>query len=413
MSKKKTPKGGSRALPILVLVLIGTNIATLYYFIVLDQNDTLDIGDLTGENVDQYIGQTVTVEGYVVVAGEFKLLVTHPENFWTDQMDASNHLLISGESSESIVALAGLWIHLTGTIQYEDELEGFLGIVHQSHNLLRAEDVPLPGCNETYASLDLLPDHLVYEDIVPTKYAILFSGGYTDWYAYPRYWNHITWFYELLLLNGYDPINIFVLYNDGVGDNSDVPVDGPGTSEAMNQTFTYLSSEMGRTDSLFVYVTDHGDEAGIVTWDQLDDDGIGYVEMLSWLDAITCNHMTIILQQCFSGAFIPYLSAPNRVIITACSWNEVAWASNALGFSEFTLHLLNAFYGFHIWGYSTPIWADVNSDGKVSMAEAFGYAATMDSKDETPRYDDNGDQLGSSVGDIIGTDGVFGNSIFL
>jgi hypothetical protein len=37
----------------------------------------------------------------------------------------------------------------------------------------------------------------------------------------------------------------------------------------------------------------------------------------------------------------------------------------------------------------------------------------MDSKDETPRYDDNGDQLGSSLGDIIGTDGIFGNSIFL
>lgn len=94
MSKKKTQKGGSRALSILVLVLISTNIATLYYFIVLDQSTILDIGDLTGENVDQYIGQTVTVGGYVVVAGEFKLLVTHPENFWTDQLDASNHLLI-------------------------------------------------------------------------------------------------------------------------------------------------------------------------------------------------------------------------------------------------------------------------------------------------------------------------------
>ena len=100
--------------------------------------------------------------------------------------------------------------------------------------------------------MDLPPNHLVYKPIVSTKYAILFSDGYTDCYAYPRYWNHITWFYELLLLNGYDPNNIYSLYNDGVGDNSDVPVDGPGTSEAMNQPFTYLSSEMGRTDALFV-----------------------------------------------------------------------------------------------------------------------------------------------------------------
>jgi len=47
------------------------------------------------------------------------------------------------------------------------------------------------------------------------------------------------------------------------------------------------------------------------------------------------------------------------------------------------------------------------------MAEAFGYAATMDSKDETPLYDDNGDQIGSTIGNIIGTDAIFGNSIFL
>ena len=65
--KKKSSKGGSRALLLLVLILIGTNIATLYYFMVLDQSIILGIEDITGENIDQYIGKTVTVEGYVVV----------------------------------------------------------------------------------------------------------------------------------------------------------------------------------------------------------------------------------------------------------------------------------------------------------------------------------------------------------
>jgi len=411
--KKKSSKGGSRALLLLVVILIGTNVATLYYFTVLDQSASLEIGDLTGDNIAQYIGQTVTVEGYVVVAGEFALLVTHPQDFWTDQLSASNHLLIAGISGVTLSSSAGLWVSMTGTIEYKDEDEGFLGIAYQSHQVLQSDAVPLPGCNESIFSTGIHPDDINFIDPIPTKYAVLFSGGYTNWYAYPRYWNHITWFYVLLLLRGYDPDNIFVLYNNGTGEETNIDVDYPGTSEGMNETFTYLSSVMDSSDSLFVYVTDHGDEAGIVTWDEYDEDGIGYVEMLSWLDSITCHHMIIILQTCFSGAFVPYLSLSNRVIITACSANEPAWASNALSFSEFTFHLLCAFYGFHIWGYSTPIWADVNGDGEISMAEAFGYAATMDSKDETPLYDDNGDQIGSTIGNIIGTDAIFGNSIFL
>jgi hypothetical protein len=242
---------------------------------------------------------------------------------------------------------------------------------------------------------------------------VLFSGGVREWYAYTRYWNHITWFYVYLLLNGYDPDNIFILYNNGTGETSNIHVDYPGTSEGMNAVFTYLSTEMGRADSLFMYITDHGDEAGINTWKALDPDGLNHTEVTGWLDSITCHHMIVIMQQCFSGAFIPFLSAPNRIIMTACSANEYAWASDGLGFSEFTLHLLTAFYGFIPWGYTVNMWADINNDGKISMAEAFGYAATMDSKEETPLYDDNGDQIGSTVGNIIGTDGDFGYNIFL
>jgi len=415
MSKKKqSVKGGSRALLLLVVILIGTNAATVYYFTVMNQSNVLEIGDITGDTIAQYIGQTVTVEGYLVVAGEFAILVTHPQNFWTDQLTSSNHLLITGVSTSAVSSSAGLWISLTGPIQYEDEEEGFLKIEYQSHQVLQSDAVPLPGCNESIFSTPINPGEVVtYVDQNPTKYAVLFSGGYNNWYAYSRYWNHITWFYVLLLLNGYDPDNIFVLYNNGTGDESNIHVDYPGTSDGMNQTFTYLASVMDSSDSLFVYVTDHGDEAGIVTWDEYDEDGIGYTEMLGWLDAITCHHMILILQECFSGAFVPYLSLSNRIIITACSANEVAWASDAAGFSEFTFRILCAFYGYHIWGYSTPIWADINNDGEISIAEAFGYAATMDSKDETPLYDDNGDQRGSTVGSIVGTDGIFGSGIFL
>jgi len=419
MSKKKTTKGTSKSLIVLVLILIATNVATVYYFMFLRQDSTqqnvvLDIGDITGDNAEQYVGEVITVQGYVVVAGKYDILVTHPQYFWTDQMDSSNHLLISNTIGDTISSEAGMWISLTGVLQYEDMEEKLLGVQYQAHSRLQSDALPLPGCNETiFSTSENLPSGMEYPDLTPTKYAILFSGGVSNWYAYPRYWNHIEWFYVLLLFNGYDPDNIFVCYNNGTGDRTGVPVDYPGTSDGMNEVFSYLSGEMGRADSLFVYVTDHGDEAGICTWDDLDNNGVNYTEFSGWLDSIQCHHMIVIMQQCFSGAFIPYLSLSNRIIMTACSWNEPAWASDALGFSEFTFRILCAFYGFHIWGYDIPIWADINNDGLISMAEAFGYAAAMDSKDETPHYDDNGDQVGSTVGNIIGTDGIYGNSIFL
>jgi len=397
----------------LVLILIGTNAATIYYFTFVDQTSVFEIGDITGENAAKYVGQTITVEGYLVIAGDFAILVSNPQNFWTDQLTADNHILISDVSTIDILSSAGFWISVTGPLQYASEEEGYLKIVYQSHRNPKAESASFLGCNESIFATEIQPEEVTFIDQNPTKYAVLFSGGYNDWYAYPRYWNHITWFYILLLLNGYDPDNIFVCYNNGTGDKSNIRVDYPGTSDGMNQTFTYLSSVMDSSDSLFVYITDHGDDAGIVTWDEYDDDGIGYVEMLSWLDAITCDHMIIIMQQCFSGAYIPYLSYSNRIIMTACAYNEVAWASDYYGFSEFTFRLLCAFYQRHIWGLDTPIWADVNDDGKISMAEAFGFAAAMDSKDETPHYDDNGDQIGSTIGNIVGTDAVYGNSIFL
>lgn len=307
-----------------------------------------------------------------------------------------------------------MWVSVTGTLQYEDDAQTYLQIGYQAHKKLQPDAVPLAGCNESIVSTDLLPDDIVYEDINPTKYAVLFSGGGREAKAYPRYWNHITWFYVLLLMNGYDPENIFILYKNGTGDTSNIHIDYPATSDGLDAVFTHLSAEMGRADSLFLYVTDHGsDDEIITTWNELDPDGVNSTEMTAWVDSVSCNHMIIIMQQCFSGSFLPFLSAPNRIIMTACSAGEYAWASDGLGFSEFTLHLLTAFYGFIPWGYTVNVWADINGDGMISMAEAFGYAATMDDKDETPLYDDNGDQIGSTVTNIIGTDGIYGNNIFL
>jgi hypothetical protein len=170
MSKKKANRASSRALAIILLILIATNIATLYYFMFMDQSSDqqeklLDIADVTGENKEQYIGEIVTVRGYMVIAGLYTILVTHPQYFWSDQLNPSNHLLVSGVSTSAMSSVAGIWISVTGTLQYEDVGKTYLGIVYQTHSVLQSEAFAFVGCNDSIVSTELLPDDLVYEDI--------------------------------------------------------------------------------------------------------------------------------------------------------------------------------------------------------------------------------------------------------
>lgn len=55
-----------------------------------------------------------------------------------------------------------------------------------------------------------------------------------------------------------------------------------------------------------------------------------------------------------------------------------------------------------------PVFADYNSDGKVSMVEAFNYAQSMDSCAEIPQFDDNGDGVSHSGWMTVGGDGYPG-----
>ncbi len=193
-----------------------------------------------------------------------------------------------------------------------------------------------------------------------------------------------------------------------------MPVHYNASHAAMDEVFANLSARMDRSDSLFFYVSNHGDYGGICGWNAIDTDLMSQTEVADWLDLITCYRMTIVMEQCVSGAFIPYLSAPNRIIMTACGDDESSWSCDTEGeWDEFVFHFMSALLQFRINGDGTPVWADITGDGQVSMAEAFGYAATMDSRSETPLYDDNGDGIASTVNNIIGTDGNFGASIFL
>jgi len=416
VSKKKKTPSSSRGLIILVLILIGTNAATLYYFMVMNpptsvEDNPLIISDISGDNAELFIGRTITLSAFLVFAAGHVFLVQNLVDYMINSINPDNCVVVSGVGTGDLRALAGQQVHVKGVVEWADSVPDFLGLSYLSH-----QDLPEPSiynCTEAKMIPPALVNFTPLVDDNPTKYAVLFSGGYEPGSAYYRYWNNIAYMYLLLRLKGYAASNIYVVYKDGVGGNDPVPVDYPATHDSMESLFGILSAEMGIADTLFFYTTNHGQEEGICTWTPLDPDPLLHTEVQGWLDSLTCEYMIIVMNQCFSGAFIPYLSASNRIIMTSCEADAVSWVcDHNMSWDEFTFHFLSALYGFPIDLQTYPVWADLNSNG-VSMGEAFGYACYMDSQPEVPLYDDNGDGVPSTVGNIVGTDTDFGNGIFL
>ncbi len=419
MPKKPEKRTMSKSLVILVLILVGTNIATVSYFLFLNQSIPLEdvplnIADIVGENAAAYIGRTLTLSGYLILAAGNPLLVSIPLYFMNNSLSSSNCVLVSGSVAIDLQSLVGQQVHVKGVVGWADQPTHLLGLGYMSHKAVDSASVAISGCNDTILAPLALEDFIPVIDPLPQKYAILYSGGIDSHWGYYRYWNDLIWMYLLLLLNGYDSDNIYVIYNDGIGETEIMPVDYPATHDSMDTVFGILSSEMGPSDSLFFLSTNHGEYHGICTWEALDPDPLNQTEVQAWFDSITCNYTVIVMEQCVSGNFVSYLSASNRVIMTACSVDTSSFSCDTEGpWDEFAFHFMTAIFQHRINGDNTPVWADINSDGKISMAEAFGYAATMDSRPETPLYDDNGDGVPSYLGNIIGTDAIFGNSIFL
>ena len=160
----------------------------------------------------------------------------------------------------------------------------------------------------------------------------------------------------------------------------------------------------------------------VVLWgsDSLTDD-----QLAAYLDLVHPKVTIALIDTCFSGGFIEDLSAPNRIIIT-----ETTEENYGIHMSEFidVLHGRNSnIYGYKIY---IPIYmpmdldygdADLNKDGKVSIAEAFNYASKIESERNLAfhitypfsQYDDNGDGIAHIYPLPKGGDGALGERTYL
>jgi len=415
------------------------------------------IEDLKGPEWENYIGETVTVEG-IFVRDPLPMLVTNLDLVKVNMPTPEDqYIILLGNNAEEIdpKEYGGARLKLTGIVSTVDDNETYMG-EHVGIQVISFEMIELleKYCPEV-TEIQIFPPEIQQ----PHSWAILFSGGIKPSSNRTRYWNDLKFMYSTLINEyGYIAEHIAVLYADGNGRDTGMPVHYSATQTNLETVFNLLGQHSTQDDLIFIFTTNHGGgfykqgsiwcdynhicggslDSGLdepssdilseanynldlnangnkndqVSWDEelcawggsIFDDA--FPNMLANLEY---NRMVIVMEQCFSGGLIADMAGTNRIIMSAAGEYEFSWSMN--GYDEFSYYFTCAINGADPTGKTVN--ADTNSDGQVSMVEAFNYARSNDTQSETPRYEDNGDG-DSHPGPIpAGGDGTLGSNTFL
>lgn len=236
-------------------------------------------------------------------------------------------------------------------------------------------------------------------------YAVIISGGIRLESNYIRYWNDCSAIYSVLTkLYGYKDENVYVLMSDGTDpgvdrhvqggyDSSPLDLDGDGdddigyaaTKADISIVFDELAQKMTSEDFLFIFTTDHGGVSSngrvfMCLWGE----NIYADEFAAEVDKVKAGAISVVMEQCNSGGFIPALSKKGRVVATACRADENSWPRGSYTYNEFVYHWISAVASRTPDGATVD--ADTNDDGLISMKEAFDYALLKDIQSESPQY---------------------------
>ncbi len=248
-----------------------------------------------------------------------------------------------------------------------------------------------------------------------SRWAVLMNGGADSGNNHVRYWNDLSNIYiTLTTVYEFADENIIVLCSDGLdpavdqsnGQNSDPDLDGDGDADIMyscilsnvEMVFTNLANNFTGTEKLFVFTTDHGGSNGgydtyenLWNWETLTD--AHFAELLA---AIPAAEKICTFEPCFSGGFLDnIIGEPGPIVASsACRYDEYSWAMPPdYVYDTYVFHWTAAMK----WedAYGVPVNADLNSDGIITLDEAFAYAVEHDQDDETPQYGEYPEGTGS------------------
>lgn len=219
---------------------------------------------------------------------------------------------------------------------------------------------------------------------------ILITGGGNDgtnslWEATETTANYL---YQTLIARNFVNEEIYYLSPKSWADinddgQDDHVVDAPRperqlTLDDIRQAFTW-AKERGKLDQpLYVFFIDHGDSN--VKLQLAKSIYMEATELKTILDDYqneTGNQLVLVIDACYSGAFLPVLRAPNRAILTSASDNESAFFDDKQGF---TRSLANKFSSN----------SDFLENFKLAKRDILD-TSRKTAQTQTPQLDDDGD----------------------
>ena len=136
---------------------------------------------------------------------------------------------------------------------------------------------------------------------------------------------------------------------------------GRSTRENIGKAFLSLSRRVQPGDVLLVVLVGHGSGEGANSKVNLPGPDAAAGEYAGWLSPFAKQQVVFVNAATGSGDFVPVLSAPGRIVVTA---TRSAVERNE---SEFLQHFARAL---------TTDDADANKDGRLSVLEVFQFART-------------------------------------
>ena len=139
--------------------------------------------------------------------------------------------------------------------------------------------------------------------------------------------------YWVLRNHGYDDDHIILmLYHMGdnfisIDDNNVNALTGAAvdvededvTKGRLENEIRDLAAVVEADDNVLIYLVDHGSHDGANAYFHFETgDNLSGQELDNWLDQITCNRITVLVDSCYSGDFIDPLNESGRILVSAC-----------------------------------------------------------------------------------------------